>query len=90
MDLFKVGFALIATFLGGIAAFAGAAVTILSLKSGEISVSIAQQGAGATAHVARRATEPQQFWFDLAWFGIVPFAVGALVAWWGWRAIKGR
>ncbi|MEQ1648636.1 MAG: hypothetical protein ABL898_08640 [Hyphomicrobiaceae bacterium] len=88
MSIFKLGFALIATFLGGIAAFVGAAVTYLALKSGEISVSMTQ-GASAVGHVARRASEPQQFWNDLTWFGLVPLVVGSIVAWFSWRSLKG-
>jgi hypothetical protein len=87
MSIFKLGFALIATFLGGIAAFVGAAVTYLALKSGEISVSVVQ-GASAVGHVARRATEPQQYWTDLTWFGLAPLVLGAAIAWYSWQSLK--
>ncbi len=89
MGIFKLGFALIATFLGGIAAFVGGAVVLLALRSGEISVSV-MRGTTAVGHISRRATEPQQFWSDVTWFGFAPLVLGTMVAWYAWRKLKGQ
>ena len=87
MPMLQIGLTLAGIFFGGIAAFVGLAVTVLALKSGEISVSM-QSSSGATGHVANRVADPSRFWTDLTLYGAAPLVVGALFAWYSWRRLK--
>jgi len=85
MHMFRLGFALAGIFIGGIAAFTGLAVTILSLQSGEIGVTTTPGAAGA---MVSRVTDPGRYWTSLAIFGLGPIVLGTVAAAYAWRRLK--
>ena len=87
MPIFRAGLAVLAMFIGGIAALLGTIMIVSALSTGAVQFSYGA-GARAMTETVTQATDSARYWRLVTGLGFAPAILGAISAWWGWRAIN--
>jgi hypothetical protein len=74
-------------FIGAIAALLGTIMVVSALTTGAVQFSYGA-GASAVTETVSQATDSARYWRLVIGLGFAPAILGAIAAWWGWRAIN--